>query len=209
MRLSYLEKQLWRQGYKLIAGVDEVGRGAWAGPMVAAAVILPKSTKIAVAPWLELINDSKKLSPRRRQEIFNQLKDKITWAVGVVSNKEIDQLGVGPANRLAVKRAVNKLPLKPNYILADYVAKLPPTINQSPIKSVIHGDAKIVVIALASIMAKIYRDRLMVKFDKYCSGYGFSQHKGYGTKQHQIALAKLGVTNIHRRSYRPVARYLV
>ncbi len=209
MWLSHLEKQLWRPGYKLIAGVDEAGRGAWAGPIAAGVVLLTASFYKQLPAWVALVNDSKKLTPRRRQQLFDKIKTNLIWSVGLVTNREIDKIGIGAANRLAVERAVNNLSIKPDYIASDYIARLPNKINHIPVQTIIHGDAKFIIIALASIVAKVYRDELVTRYDKKYPGYGFAKHKGYGTLQHSQALGSLGPAPIHRLSYRPLARYLL
>ncbi|MBI5733755.1 MAG: ribonuclease HII [Candidatus Kerfeldbacteria bacterium] len=209
MELSNQEKQLWRPGYKVVAGVDEAGRGAWAGPLVVGAVLLTANFYKQLPAWVALVNDSKKLTPRRRQQLFVKIKTTLVWSVGLVASREIDKIGIGEANRLGVIRAVNNLKNKPDYIVSDYVAKLPVTINHVPTRNITHGDAKFIIVALASIVAKVYRDELVTQYDKKYPGYGFAKHKGYGTKQHIKALQELGVCKIHRRSYRPIVQYLV
>lgn len=185
-----------------MAGVDEVGRGAWAGPIVAAAVVMP--FKSSYASWHKLVQDSKKLSAQTRQRIFDLAKDEIDWAVGLVSSRAIDELGLARANKTAVTLAVSHLKLKPDFVLADYIAHLGATIANKPAQTIIRGDARVFSIALASIFAKVHRDRLMEEYDRIHPGYGFAEHKGYGTRRHAKALHSLGPCLIHRRTYRPV-----
>ncbi|MBI5466070.1 MAG: ribonuclease HII [Candidatus Kerfeldbacteria bacterium] len=204
------EQKLWRQGYSLVAGVDEVGRGAWAGPVVAAAVVIERAQlpHLRKLSWWNLVNDSKLVAPSVRQRIFSALGSELVWALGVVNNKAIDQIGLAAANRRAVHLAVSNLKIRPDYVLADYVAKLGQTLADAPAWTVVDGDSSIFSIALASIVAKVSRDRLMASYDKKYPGYGFAAHKGYGTAEHRQALGQLGISPIHRRSYRPVQERL-
>ena len=196
--LNY-EKRLWRQGYTVVAGVDEVGRGAWAGPLVAAAVVLP--TKYQKQSWHRLVNDSKKLAPGQRERIFTLIEGEIVWSIGLVDNKMIDKIGVAEANKLAVKLAVNNLKLKPGFVLTDFIARLGRQIAGVPARSIVKGDGRIFSIALASIIAKVQRDRLMIAYEKKYPGYGFASHKGYATPEHQRAIREFGPCPIHRRSF--------
>jgi ribonuclease HII len=198
-----LEKQLWRQGYSIIAGVDEVGRGAWAGPIVAAAVVVPKLRQ----PWFNLVRDSKIISAKIRQHIFDLLPNKLPWALGIVNNVEIDEIGIAEANRRAIKLAIVHLKTTPSYVLSDYVYGLTEVTRGCRTKVIIDGDAKVFSIALASIIAKVKRDQLMIEMDKQYPCYGFAQHKGYGTRQHEAALKKHGPCLIHRRTYRPIKQW--
>jgi ribonuclease HII len=158
------ERSLWQKKYKLVAGVDEVGRGSWAGPIVAGAVILEqkKIPQLKKQSWFKQVADSKLLTPQKRETIFKACEKKVIWSVGVVNNKEIDKVGIGSANRRVIHLAVNNLPRKPNYIMADYVSKLGDKVAGIPTKVLVDGDAKVFSIALASIMAKVYRDRLNI-----------------------------------------------
>jgi|SRR3989339_1219819 len=201
------EKKLWRQGYRIIAGVDEVGRGAWAGPLVAAAVVM--LIKFKKKPWHKLVNDSKKLSPQLRQKIFDLAINEVDWATGLVTSQTIDKIGVAEANKLAVKLAIKNLKKTPDFILMDFIARFSTSISGKPTKVIIKGDAKVFSIALASVIAKVSRDQLMIKYETKYPGYGFAQHKGYGTRQHLLALKKLGPCPIHRRTYRPLRRVLL
>ncbi len=192
----------WSQGLMRVAGVDEAGRGPWAGPVVAGAVILPVDPGVARA--LAGVRDSKQLSPRQRERLFAVIQAAaVSWAAGVVPSEEIDRLGILPATRLAMRLAVNALGVAPQALLVDAV-RLPAI--PLPQRSLIHGDALSLSIAAASIIAKVTRDRLMVELDAQYPGYGFARHKGYGTTLHALALNELGPCPIHRRSFAPVAR---
>jgi len=187
------------QGYRLIAGVDEVGRGALAGPVVAAAVILPVKLR---ARWLHQVRDSKCLIPARREFLFPRIQE-ITLSVGIgtVSHETIDNLGIARATRLAMKSAIEQLSPVPQHLLIDYLhlPELP-----IPQKGLVNGDGRCLSIACASIIAKVTRDRLMVEMDGIHPGYGFAQHKGYGTEKHLACLHHLGPCPIHRRSFQPL-----
>lgn len=191
-----LERELIAQGFSLIAGVDEAGCGCWAGPVVAAAVILPLDSRIG------LIRDSKTLSLSQRQRVMEKLKSKaVAWAVGVASHEEIDRLNIRNAGVLAMRRAVEGLNVKPHYVLTD--AFQIPGLDV-PCKNIINGDREIKSIAAASVIAKMERDLLLQELDAAYPGYGFAEHKGYGTKRHQEALKRLGPSPIHRMSYKPL-----
>lgn len=180
----------------LAAGVDEVGRGPLAGDVVTAAVILDPDNPIAG------LNDSKKLSEKKRDALYEEIKAKaLSWSIARCSVAEIDQLNILQASLEAMKRAVETLPVQPEYVLVDG-NKLPKWHYQA--EAVIKGDGRVAAIAAASILAKVTRDREMVAFDKVYPGYGFAGHKGYPTKVHMEALDRLGVTPIHRTSYAPV-----
>ena len=192
--LAY-EKELYTQGIHLIAGVDEVGRGPLAGPVVAAAVILPKACKI---PGL---NDSKKIPKAKHKEIYEAvLQNAIAIGVGVKDNHVIDQVNIYEATKLAMMEAIGQLDPQPQHLLIDAM-KLDLPISQT---SIIKGDANSLSIAAASIVAKVTRDQMMEEFDKEYPGYDFAQNAGYGTAKHLAGLDKLGVTPIHRRSFEPV-----
>ena len=192
--LAY-EKELYTQGIQLIAGVDEVGRGPLAGPVVAAAVILPKACKI---PGL---NDSKKIPKSKHKEIYEAvLQNAIAIGIGVKDNHVIDQVNIYEATKLAMMEAIGQLEPQPQHLLIDAM-KLDLPISQT---SIIKGDANSLSIAAASIVAKVTRDQMMEEFDKEYPGYDFAQNAGYGTAKHLAGLDKLGVTPIHRRSFEPV-----
>ena len=179
--------------YELICGIDEVGRGPWVGPVVAGAVILPKDCDILY------INDSKKLSEAKREELYEVIKEKaIAWAVGSASEKRIDEINILQATYEAMREAISKLDPKPELLLNDAV--IIPGVSLPQVK-IIKGDAKSASIGAASIMAKVTRDRMMVEYDKLYPEYKFAQNKGYGTKDHIEALLKYGPTPIHRRSF--------
>ena len=192
--LAY-EKELYAQGIDLIAGVDEVGRGPLAGPVVGAAVILPKACKI---PGL---NDSKKIPKSKHKAIYEAvLQNAIAIGIGVKDNHVIDQVNIYEATKLAMMEAIGQLEPQPQHLLIDAM-KLDLPISQT---SIIKGDANSLSIAAASIVAKVTRDQMMEEFDREYPGYDFAQNAGYGTAKHLAGLDKLGVTPIHRRSFEPV-----
>ena len=192
--LAY-EKELYAQGIDLIAGVDEVGRGPLAGPVVAAAVILPKACKI---PGL---NDSKKIPKSKHKEIYEAvLQNAIAIGIGIKDNQVIDQVNIYEATKLAMMEAIGQLEPQPQHLLIDAM-RLDLPIPQT---SIIKGDANSLSIAAASIVAKVTRDQMMEEFDREYPGYDFAQNAGYGTAKHLAGLDKLGVTPIHRRSFEPV-----
>ena len=192
--LAY-EKECYARGMELIAGVDEVGRGPLAGPVVAAAVILPKGCKI---PGL---NDSKKIPKSKHKEIYEAvLQNAIAIGIGVKDNQVIDQVNIYEATKLAMMEAIGQLEPQPQHLLIDAM-RLDLPISQT---SIIKGDANSLSIAAASIVAKVTRDQMMEEFDKEYPGYDFAQNAGYGTAKHLAGLDKLGVTPIHRRSFEPV-----
>ena len=193
------EKKLEAQGYRLIAGVDEVGRGALAGPVVAAAVIMPAEID---APWLNQIKDSKQLTSARRELLFPHINEvAISAGIGIVPHEVIDAQGIIKATRLAMKSAIEQLSPPAESLLIDYLS-LPEV--PLPQKGVVKGDSLCFSIACASIIAKVTRDRLMIEFDRVYPGYRFAQHKGYGTKEHIACLCRLGPSSIHRQSFKPV-----
>jgi ribonuclease HII len=191
------EKRLWNRGCKYIAGVDEVGCGCWAGPLICAAVILPQDFKESG------IKDSKLLTARQREKFCAIIKKKsLAWGIGKVSEEEIDNLGLAKAKRLAVERALNSLKVKPDFVLID---GYDPKFSNVSCKLIIKGDLKVKSIACASIMAKVARDKIMVDMHRKFPVYGFKRNKGYGTEEHQKALCEYGICEIHRRSYKPIA----
>lgn len=182
------------------AGVDEVGRGPLAGPVIAAAVILDPDQPI------NGLTDSKKLNATKRERLANEITSKsLSWAIGRADIDEIDELNILQASLLAMKRAVTSLSITPSHILIDGLHC--PDMEYS-MEAIVKGDSKIPVISAASIIAKVHRDREMIKMDHNYPGYGFARHKGYPTRQHLIALERLGICPIHRRSYAPVKRFL-
>ena len=194
------EHELYDKGIELIAGTDEVGRGPLVGPVVAAAVILPKNY------MLEGLNDSKKLTEKKRDKFYDILyKDAISIGIGIVDAKTIDEINILEASRLAMKLAIEDLNVKPEYILSDAM-KLD---NQSiPYTDIIHGDSLSLSIAAASVIAKVTRDRMMYDLDKEYPEYGFAKHKGYPTKLHLESLKKYGVLDNYRFTYKPVKEIL-
>jgi ribonuclease HII len=196
-----------KDGYPkvLVAGVDEVGRGCLAGPVVAAALILPENIDYVKDPWVARIADSKKLSPETREELAPLIEK---WArrcaIGVATVEEIDRLNIHHACHLAMMRAVEEV--RPERILID--GKFIPKEFQKTATAIIKGDDKCLSIAAASIIAKVWRDRHMARLDQHYPGYSFAVHKGYSTAIHQNALKKLGPCEIHRRSFAPVAELL-
>lgn len=197
---DFAEENLLRTiGYEFIAGVDEVGRGPLAGPVMAAAVILPLNSNFE---WVYLVNDSKKLTERKREWLYNAImSDALAVGVGAISPAKIDIYGIGNATRIAMQLAIAQLRIKPDFVLIDAV-KLPKI--RIPQKSIIRGDGQCVSIAAASIVAKISRDHYMMGIDSVYHNYGFANHKGYPTKEHLNKLHKFGVCPIHRKSYAPV-----
>lgn len=187
------ESQLRKQGFKLIAGTDEAGRGPLAGPVVAAAVIFDTSYKNPK------INDSKKLTPIEREQLFVEIKNSaLSYAIGIVGWKQIDEMGILNASKLAMRQAVLKLDPKPNFILSDAVAI---NVMDIPQMALIKGDEKVFCIAAASILAKVTRDHLMMSYHKKFPEYGFARHMGYGTEIHLNAIKKHGPCQIHRMSF--------
>jgi len=192
--LAY-EKELYTQGIQLIAGVDEVGRGPLAGPVVAAAVILPEDCKISG------LNESKKIPKSKHKEIYEAvLQNAVAIGIGIKDNQVIDQVNIYEATKLAMMEAIGQLEPQPQHLLIDAM-KLDLPIPQT---SIIKGDANSLSIAAASIVAKVTRDQMMEEFDREYPGYDFAQNAGYGTVKHLAGLDKLGVTPIHRRSFEPI-----
>ncbi len=188
------EKKLYKEGYKLIAGTDEVGRGPLVGPVVAAAVILP------VNYYLEGLDDSKKLSEKKRNKFYDIItRDAISYGIGIVDAKTIDEINIYEASRLAMKIAINNLSIKPDFILTDAMP-----LNMPNSLAIIHGDALSETIAAASVIAKVTRDRMMYELDQLYPMYGFKTHKGYPTKKHLENLEKYGILDNYRCSYKPV-----
>lgn len=195
------ENKIFSLNYQTIAGVDEAGRGPLAGPVVAACVVIDKNFKIDCEE-LKKIADSKKLNPKNREKLFKTIKEKaLEIQIGVVNNLEIDKINILQASFLAMKKAINALKNKPNYLLVDGHFKIPNiNINQS---AIIKGDSSIFSVAAASIIAKVSRDWLMCEYDKKYPIYNFSKHKGYGTKEHLKKIKEFGPCPIHRLSFAP------
>ena len=198
------ESECRRAGYRTIAGLDEAGRGALAGPVVAAAVVLPVDLSVEVS---ESIDDSKKLTAKRRSAVFEDICDvAIAWGVGFESAKRVDALGIVPATKSAMRRAIRDCRARIDFLLIDAVKNIG---MATPSKSIIRGDSQSLSIAAASIVAKVSRDRIMAeKLDPIHPGYGFAKHKGYGTAFHLDALERLGPCAIHRRTFRPVSQMI-
>lgn len=193
------EKKMEAQGYRFIAGIDEVGCGALIGPVVAAAVILPSRLD---TPWLNQVKDSKQLTPGRREFLSYHINEiAISAGIGVVPHDVIDAQGLTKARRLAMKLAIDQLAPPPEALLIDYISL--PNVPL-PQKGITNGDSLCISIACASIIAKVARDHLMIELDRTYPGYGLAQHKGYGTREHLSCLHRLGPSPIHRRSFKPV-----
>ncbi|MEE9609001.1 MAG: ribonuclease HII [Myxococcota bacterium] len=191
-------RRLWRAGARWVAGVDEVGVGPLAGPVVAAAVVLPERVE------LHGLNDSKQLARAQRERLAARIREQaVAWALGEVSAGEVDRLNVYRAALEAMRRAVVGLEVTPDHVLVD--ARTIPGVRVAQ-TAVVHGDAVDGSIAAASILAKVYRDGLMRAIDGRYPGYGFAQHKGYATRHHLLALRRLGPSPVHRRSFAPVAQ---
>ena len=192
------EKELYKKGIKLIAGVDEVGRGPLIGPVVAAAVILPQKFK------LEGLTDSKKLSEKKREEFYKVIKEEaIAIGIGVIDEKRIDEINIYEATKEAMYEAINNLNIKPEHILIDAM-RLDLDI---PSTSIIKGDLLSISISAASVIAKVTRDHMLYDIDKEYPMYDLKNNKGYGTKKHMEAIKKYGITKYHRLSYKPVCDY--
>jgi ribonuclease HII len=192
-RISH-EKHCWETGYQRVAGFDEAGRGPLAGPVVASSFVIPKDF------FLEGLNDSKQLTALRREKFYQILtKGVYEFGVGIIEAEEIDKINIYQASRQAMLKALQGLKTAPDYLLVDAL-KIPSTvINQ---EAIIHGDALSVAIAAASVIAKCTRDAIMLQYDALYPGYGFAKHKGYPTREHYLALEKLGPSPIHRLSFR-------
>jgi len=198
--LLFFEKEKYKQGYKFVAGIDEVGRGPLAGPVVAAAVILPNN------PDLEGVNDSKKLTAKKRELFYEMIKKQaLAIGVGIATVEEIDDINILQATKLAMKRALADLSITPDYLLIDHL-----TIDDPlPQLGITKGDAKSLTIAAASIVAKVVRDKIMVEIGIQHQGYGFEKNSGYGTKAHLDGVKKLGyIEGVHRRSFQPIKSML-
>lgn len=188
-----IEESLYDEGYEYICGVDEAGRGPLCGPVVAAAVILPKHGCI------EGVNDSKKISEKKREKLYDDIMNgAIAVGIGISDVDVIEKVNILNATKIAMKKAIESLSIKPDYVLIDGNQKIDIDILQ---ETVVSGDAKSESIASASIIAKVTRDRMLRKFDEMYPEYGFAKHKGYGTKAHIEAIKKYGLTPIHRKSF--------
>ena len=198
------ERKLWRAGFVRVAGLDEAGRGALAGPVVAGAVILPVNSK-QEGLWAE-VQDSKLLSPARREALAGRIQAQAAaWSLGEASAAEIDASGIAPATRLAMRRAVQALSPPPDHLLIDWVQLKSLNLPQ---QSFTKGDLRIVLIAAASILAKVHRDRLLCQLHEEFPAYGFHSHKGYAAGSHLAAIEKCGPCPAHRRSFSPMRKDL-
>jgi ribonuclease HII len=196
-RLVSFDRKKSGRGRRLLAGVDEAGRGCWAGPVVAAAVILPDG-------WCpDGLDDSKKLTARKREEFYEQIQaSALSWGACAVSSKEIDRINILRATLMAMTGAVARLNPRPDLVLVDGL-QVPEVVCS--VEALVKGDATSAAIAAASVVAKVLRDRVMTVWDRHFPGYGFASHKGYGADAHRLALHRLGPCPLHRLSYRPVA----
>lgn len=189
--MKYYERKY--DDYTYICGIDEAGRGPFAGPVIAAAVILPKDFDILY------VNDSKQLSPKKREELYDEIiKHAVSYGIGSIPPDKIDEMNILQATYAAMRQAVRNMEVRPDILFVDAVTIPDVSIPQVPI---VKGDAKSISIAAASILAKVTRDRLMIAYDKVFPGYGFAENKGYGSKQHIEALRRLGPSPIHRKSF--------
>ncbi len=196
----FFEQQALSKGYRSIAGIDEAGRGPLAGPVVAAAVILPEAFDL---PGL---TDSKALSEKKREALFPLIRHQaVGVGIGVASAAEIDQINILQATLLAMKRALSRLKMSPDFLLIDGITPLPVTIDQQTLKK---GDSRSLSVAAASVIAKVVRDRIMLTYDKMYPDYGFAKHKGYGTKQHLEAIATCRPCPLHRKTFGGVKEHL-
>lgn len=194
------ERALWKAGLSSVAGADEAGRGCLAGPVTAAVVILPYDELIA--DHLQEVRDSKQLTAEKRERVKSKVESfSLAWAVGEADNQEIDQLGIVPATRIAIWRALDRLHLKPDHILIDYL-DLPDL--STPQTCLVKGDARSLSIAAASILAKTHRDSLMAVYATSFPGYGFETNMGYGTASHRQAIRALGPCSLHRMTFAPM-----
>ena len=200
INLYKYEKEYMDKGYKLIAGCDEAGRGPLAGPVFCAAVILNPNDVI------EGLNDSKQLTEKMREKLYTEIKSRaLAYKIISISNEEIDRINILEASRKGMEEAVKGLSISPNFILTDYMELYHTDI---PYLKLAHGDALSATIAAASILAKVERDRFMMELDNKYPEYGFKDHKGYPTKSHIEAIKKYGITEFHRKSYKPVKELL-
>ncbi len=193
------EKEILVKGYKFIAGIDEAGRGSWAGPVVAAAVMFDPALRL-----IKGIDDSKKILPQKRKIFFDLLTKNFDYGVGIVAEEIIDEINIANAAKRAMVEAIQNLKTFPDFLLIDAFKIVYPL----PQENIIKGDQKVWCIAAASIIAKVYRDNLMENFALQHPNYGFEKHKGYGTPGHQRALNRYGICKLHRKSYQPIKNIL-
>lgn len=190
-----IEEYLWKQGYSMVCGIDEVGRGSFAGPVCVGAVVFPKDCLI-----IDGVMDSKQLKPKQREQLAERIKgEALSWVVAEVSVSIINKIGIGKASQMAFRKAVKLLEKRPDFVLIDafYIKHF----NRGNQKAIVDGDKICFSISAASIIAKVYRDKLMKKLSNKYPKYGFSKHKGYGTKFHQEAIKKYGLSKLHRTSF--------
>lgn len=193
------ERELRKEGITLIAGVDEVGRGPLVGPVVAACCILPEKFQ------LDGLTDSKKLSEKKRNYFFDEIKKQaISYGIGIIDEKKIDEVNIYEATKLAMKQAIDNMDVKPEHILIDAM----PLDLEIPTTSIIKGDLKSITISAASVLAKVTRDRMLDELDEKYPMYDFKHNKGYPTKKHLEAISEYGIINEHRKSYGPVSDYI-
>jgi ribonuclease HII len=197
---TFFESGFWDSGLLHVAGMDEAGRGALAGPVAVGAVILPSRDKTFLCEALTGVRDSKQMTPLERERLAPRIKEvALTWNVAFASAEEIDALGIVPATRLAALRALMGLSPSPQYLLTDFRLELPELdISQT---ALVRGDALSLSIAAASVLAKTARDQLMCELDLCYQGYGLGKHKGYGTRAHRSAMKKLGSSPVHRKTF--------
>ena len=192
--LKQIEKELHEKGFKNICGIDEAGRGPLAGPVVVASVIMPKDSMI------EGVNDSKKVSEKKREKLYEEITNTaIAWGVGIIDQREIDEINILNATKKGLTNSLKELEIKPDLILVDALTNID-TLG-IPYRSIIKGDAKSYSIAAASIIAKVTRDRIMRQWDELYPEYGFEKHKGYGTKMHIDAIKEYGPCPLHRKNF--------
>ncbi|MCA9374793.1 ribonuclease HII [Candidatus Dojkabacteria bacterium] len=201
-----LESRLWKSGYQYIVGVDEAGRGPWAGPVTAGAVVVSSRDQV-----VETVCDSKKMTNRAREESYKAILNKsLAWGVGVIGSNQIDSIGIQEAVKKAMKIAINevekRLGKRVDYIISDGINVL--LIDGYPMEKIKAGDTYHYSIAAASVVAKVTRDRLMVQYAQQFPQYGFENHFGYGTRVHREALMRYGMCEIHRKSYKPIKAIL-
>lgn len=210
------EKQLWNRGYKLVVGLDESGRGGWAGPVVAAALMIKpkistsKNSRIFTnkLPEIREVRDSKKLTPKTREKLYKVLTKhfQIEWGIGIVSEKIIDKINIQKATELAMEKAIKSLKSKPDFLIIDGNKFNSKKLQATSYKLIVRADEKVFSCSAASIIAKVTRDRIMQKLDKKYPQYGFKYHKGYGTKLHFEMLEKYGPCKIHRKTFQPIKK---
>ena len=200
MDLWKYEKELFERNINNVAGTDEAGRGPLYGPVVAACVVLPKNFK------LEGLNDSKKLTEKKRNEYYEYLIKNVTYGIGIVNNEEIDEINIYEASRKAMIKAIEEVrkQIKVEYVLTDAM----PIELDIPVKPIIKGDAKSITIAAASVIAKVTRDKMMYEIDEKYPEYGFKNHKGYTTKKHIEAINQYGLIDGYRKTYGPIKKYI-